>query len=168
MCSGVKAKPKTKTFLQGTVPWTRNQGRPKKTWNINILEWTKMNETETLRTAKDRDQWKEIIRNINSASTSWKRVMRLFAHLCIIYLWIIVSPSIYNYLWITTIILATFLGQGASIFVRIVQFNSTRHFWSDTFYKVPKNMAIFNCAPCMYNFSIDYSLLIYVQFFYGL
>ena len=60
----------SKTFLQGTVPGTRSQGRPKKTWNDNILEWAKMNTTETLRTAKDRDQWKEIIRNINSASTT--------------------------------------------------------------------------------------------------
>ena len=60
----------SKTFLQGTVPGTRGQGRPKKSWTDNVTEWTNMSMRDTLKTANNRDEWKNIIRNINSASTT--------------------------------------------------------------------------------------------------
>ena len=51
----------TKTILQGTVKGARRRGRQKKRWEDNIKEWTGMGFGDSLRAAKDREGWKDIV-----------------------------------------------------------------------------------------------------------
>ncbi|GFS25463.1 UDP-glucuronosyltransferase 2A1-like [Elysia marginata] len=47
------------TILQGTVEGKRRRGRQKKAWCDNIKEWTGMAMYELVRSASDRDAWRQ-------------------------------------------------------------------------------------------------------------
>ncbi|GFS13586.1 retrovirus-related Pol polyprotein LINE-1 [Elysia marginata] len=49
----------SKTILQGTVEGKRRRGRQKKAWCGNIKEWTGMVMYELVRSASDRDAWRQ-------------------------------------------------------------------------------------------------------------
>ncbi|GFS18977.1 endonuclease-reverse transcriptase [Elysia marginata] len=49
----------SKTILQGTVEGKRRRGRQKKAWCDNIKEWTGMAMYELVRSASDRDAWRQ-------------------------------------------------------------------------------------------------------------
>ncbi|GFR76294.1 UDP-glucuronosyltransferase 2A1-like [Elysia marginata] len=49
----------SKTILQGTVEGKRRRGRQKKAWCDNIKEWTGMAIYELVRSASDRDAWRQ-------------------------------------------------------------------------------------------------------------
>lgn len=50
-----------KTILQGTIPGGRRRGRQKKRWEDNIAEWTHLKLSEAMRTAEDREGWRELV-----------------------------------------------------------------------------------------------------------
>ena len=52
-----------KTILQGTVKGKRKWGRPKKSWEDNIKEWTGMDFASSTRAAENRSRWKGIVAN---------------------------------------------------------------------------------------------------------
>ncbi|GFS24369.1 endonuclease-reverse transcriptase [Elysia marginata] len=49
----------SKTILQGAVEGKRRRGRQKKAWCDNIKEWTGMAMCELVRSASDRDAWRQ-------------------------------------------------------------------------------------------------------------
>ncbi|GFS07296.1 endonuclease-reverse transcriptase [Elysia marginata] len=49
----------SKTVLQGTVEGKRRRGRQKKAWCDNIKEWTGMAMYELVRSASDRNAWRQ-------------------------------------------------------------------------------------------------------------
>ncbi|GFS17316.1 UDP-glucuronosyltransferase 2A1-like [Elysia marginata] len=49
----------SKTILQGTVKGKRRRGRQKKAWCDNIKEWPGMVMCELVRSASDRDAWRQ-------------------------------------------------------------------------------------------------------------
>ncbi|GFR88836.1 UDP-glucuronosyltransferase 2A1-like [Elysia marginata] len=49
----------SKTILQGTVEGKRRRGRQKKAWCDNIKEWAGMAMYELVRSASDRDAWRQ-------------------------------------------------------------------------------------------------------------
>ncbi|GFS28082.1 eukaryotic translation initiation factor 3 subunit F [Elysia marginata] len=51
-----------KTIMQGTVNGGQRKGRQKKRWEDNIKEWTGLKLRNTLRIAKDREEWKAVVR----------------------------------------------------------------------------------------------------------
>ncbi|GFS04037.1 endonuclease-reverse transcriptase [Elysia marginata] len=65
----------SKTILQGTVKGKRRRGRQKKAWCDNIKEWTGMAMYELVRSASDRDAWRQ--KTDSSALRSPRRPHRL-------------------------------------------------------------------------------------------
>ncbi|GFR76872.1 UDP-glucuronosyltransferase 2A1-like [Elysia marginata] len=49
----------SKTILQATVEGKRRRGRQRKAWCDNIKEWTEMAMYELVRSASDRDAWRQ-------------------------------------------------------------------------------------------------------------
>ena len=47
-----------KTILQGSVQGKRRRGRPRKSWEDNIKEWTGLDPKDMLRKAEDRKEWR--------------------------------------------------------------------------------------------------------------
>ncbi|GFR80155.1 endonuclease-reverse transcriptase [Elysia marginata] len=64
----------SKTILQGLVEGKRRRGRQKKAWCDNIKEWTGMAMYELVRSASDRDAWRQ--KTASSALRSSRRPHR--------------------------------------------------------------------------------------------
>jgi len=60
--------------MQGTVNGRRRRGRQKKRWEDNIREWTGLELRNTLRKAKDREEWKAVVRRPSAAP---RRILNL-------------------------------------------------------------------------------------------
>ena len=58
------------TMLQGTVPGGRRPGRQQRRWENNIEDWTGRKFADTQRLAKNREGWKNIVRNVSGAPTT--------------------------------------------------------------------------------------------------
>jgi len=56
-----RSKGLAKTVLQGTVQGGRRRGRPRKSWEDNISEWTGLELSKTLRKAEQREEWRELV-----------------------------------------------------------------------------------------------------------
>ena len=52
----------SKTIMQGTVKGGRRRGGQRKRWEDNIKDWTCLRAAESLRVAKDRNGWREVVR----------------------------------------------------------------------------------------------------------
>ena len=50
-----------KVIMQGTVPGRRGRGRPRRTWESDIKEWTGMSGDQLLRAARDRGVWRQLV-----------------------------------------------------------------------------------------------------------
>ena len=50
-----------KVIMQGTVPGGRGRGRPRRTWESDIKEWTGMSGDQLLRAARDRGVWRQLV-----------------------------------------------------------------------------------------------------------
>jgi len=61
----------SKTIMQGVMEGTRRRGRPKKSWDNNITQWTKRTMPQLTRIAQDRTAWTRIARS--SAAMSPQR-----------------------------------------------------------------------------------------------
>ena len=59
----------TKFILQGTAEGSRRRGRPKKSWIDNIAEWTGKSIAETQAMPHNRQEWRELVRLVESAAT---------------------------------------------------------------------------------------------------
>ena len=49
-----------KTILQGTVEGGRRRGRQRKCWFDNVKDWTKLQVSELMTVAQDRQKWRKI------------------------------------------------------------------------------------------------------------
>ena len=58
----------SKTILQGSVEGKRRRGRPRKSWNDNIREWTGHNLVTLLRLTEDREGWKELTAQVTNTA----------------------------------------------------------------------------------------------------
>lgn len=58
-----KQKCLEKETIQGTMPGSRERGRPREKWEDNINEWTGLSIQATRRT-EDRNAWKKTIHNV--------------------------------------------------------------------------------------------------------
>ena len=54
---------RAKTILQGTVKGGRRQGRQRKRWEDNIMEWTGLEFAKSQRAVKNRGKWKKLVAN---------------------------------------------------------------------------------------------------------
>lgn len=54
--------------MQGTVPRTRKQGRPKMQWIDNMEKWTGMSFDELVRETRDRGRWSRLL---HEATNPW-------------------------------------------------------------------------------------------------
>ena len=57
-----------KTVLQGTVEGQRKRGRPRKVWHDNIKEWTGKSTQELNVMARNRDEWRRLVRSATKVS----------------------------------------------------------------------------------------------------
>ena len=55
------AKYMAKYILQGKVEGARKQGRPRKNWTFNILDWMGLTLAEATRIASDRKAWRTVV-----------------------------------------------------------------------------------------------------------
>ncbi|GFN79318.1 UDP-glucuronosyltransferase 2a1-like [Plakobranchus ocellatus] len=67
ICAGPKLIWIAKTIMQGIVNGGRRRGRQKKRWEDNIREWTGLELRNTLRKAKDREEWKDVVGRSSAA-----------------------------------------------------------------------------------------------------
>ena len=51
----------TKTIMQGTVKGERRQGRQKKRWEDNIMEWTGLEFAKFQKAAENREKWRKLV-----------------------------------------------------------------------------------------------------------
>ena len=51
-----------KMIMEGMVEGKRGRGRPEKQWIDNIKEWTRLEIGEIMKKARDREQWRLIVR----------------------------------------------------------------------------------------------------------
>jgi len=59
---GMSQDPKElQRVLQGTVQRGRRRGRPRKSWEDNISEWTGLELNKTLRKAEQREEWRQLV-----------------------------------------------------------------------------------------------------------
>ena len=56
-CSSGQAK----TILQGTVKGGRRQGRQRKRWEDNIMEWTSLEFAKSQRAVENREKWRKLV-----------------------------------------------------------------------------------------------------------
>ena len=50
-----------KTIFQGTTKWERRQGRQRKRWEDNIIEWTGLEFAESQRAVENREKWRKLV-----------------------------------------------------------------------------------------------------------
>ena len=50
-----------KTILQGTVKGGRRQGRQRKRWDDNIMEWTSLEFGRSQRAVENREKWRKLV-----------------------------------------------------------------------------------------------------------
>ena len=50
-----------KTILQGTVKGGRRQGRQRKTWEDNIMEWTGLEFGKSQKAVENRGKWRKLV-----------------------------------------------------------------------------------------------------------
>ena len=50
-----------KTILQGMVKGGRRQGRMRKRWEDNIMEWTGLEFTKSQRAVENREKWRKLV-----------------------------------------------------------------------------------------------------------
>ena len=50
-----------KTILQGTVKGGRRQGRQRKRWEDNVIEWTGVEFSMSLRAVENREKWRKLV-----------------------------------------------------------------------------------------------------------
>ena len=61
-----------KTFLQGTVQGGRRRSRQRKRWEDNICEWTGLGQSDTVRKAEEREEWRRLVVTSSGATTVHK------------------------------------------------------------------------------------------------
>ena len=54
----------------GEVERVRKRGAQRRTWLKDILEWTKMNYNDCIRSAMDRRRWRLVVANLKNETTS--------------------------------------------------------------------------------------------------
>ena len=57
-----------KMIMEGMVEGKRGRGRPEKQWIDNIKEWTMLEISEIMKKARDREQWRLIVRKASMCS----------------------------------------------------------------------------------------------------
>jgi len=62
-----------KTILQGTERGGRRQGREKTMWKDNIKEWTVLEVSDSQRTVKNKERYKELVKQVtHDVYRSWR------------------------------------------------------------------------------------------------
>ena len=57
----------TKTILQGTVLGRRKQGRQRKRWENNIMEWAGLEFAKSQRAVENRGKWRKLVKKSSVA-----------------------------------------------------------------------------------------------------
>ena len=60
----------TKTILQGTVLGRRKQGRQRKRWENNIMEWAGLEFAKSQRAVENRGKWRKLVKKSSVAPLS--------------------------------------------------------------------------------------------------
>ena len=60
----------TKTILQSSVKGGRRQGRQKKRWKDNIMEWKDLESAKSQRAMENREKWRKLAVKSSGAETT--------------------------------------------------------------------------------------------------